>query len=118
MIVVYVAHALGNGEDRELNRRRASYWAAWIAWEFRVSISADWIILSGEWPETPEFRQIGLAADLEMVRRADQVWCVGEKMTDGMRAEAMAGLEWGKTIRDLTGLSTAEIKAKLGRVSL
>ena len=44
MICVYVAHPLGQGADREANRRAAADWAGWIAETFRVAISADWRI--------------------------------------------------------------------------
>ena len=105
MKVVYVAHQLGSGADRDANRASASEWAGWIARTFNVAVSCDWIVLSGQWPETPENRALGIAADLEMVSRADEVWCVGPRMSPGMREEAMYASRAGKTIRDFTGIA-------------
>lgn len=102
MRVIYVAHRLGAGADREDNRRAASDWCGWIAKTFRVAISADWIVLSGVWDES--MRELGIATDLEMVSRADEVWLVGPVVSPGMMAEAMHGQRCGKTLRDFTGL--------------
>jgi hypothetical protein len=109
MKVVYVAHQLGSGADRDANRASASEWTGWIARTFNVAVSCDWIVLSGQWPETPENRALGIATDLEMVSRADEVWCVGPRMSPGMETEAEHGRRLGKRVYDFTGVTALGI---------
>lgn len=101
MKVVYVAHPLGHGEGREANRRNASAWVARIA-DLGVAPVADWIILSGEWAE--DRRDEGLAIDMALVARCDEVWLVGGRVSPGMAAEAATAKVLGKPVRDLTSL--------------
>jgi hypothetical protein len=105
--VIYVAHRLGAGPDREANRRSAAEWCGWIAKTFKVAVSADWIVLSGVWDES--MREMGLACDMEMVGRADEVWMVGPVVSNGMRREAAQATKMGKPVRDLTGLALGSI---------
>lgn len=107
MKVIYVAHPLGHGEDRENNRRAAAEWAGWIAKTFEVAISADWIVLSGVWAE--DMRELGLATDMEMVSRADEVWQVGPRVSPGMALEGDHARRLGKRVRDFTDLTSDEI---------
>lgn len=107
MRVIYVAHPLGHGEDRESNRRNAAEWAGWIAETFNVAISADWIVLSGVWTE--DKRELGLATDLEMVSRADEVWQVGPCVSPGMKIEGEHARKFGKVVRDFTGWTREDI---------
>lgn len=101
--VVYIAHPLGAGPDRERNRENA---AKWVAWAFRQGVSpvADWIILSGELVETPQNRAAGLECDLSLIERVDEVWLVGGRISPGMRLEADHALLHGKPIVDKTAL--------------
>lgn len=108
MIVVYVAHPLGQGEDREANRRAAAEWAGWIAETFEVAISADWIVLSGVWSE--DKREMGLATDMEMVSRSDEVWRVGPRVSPGMALEGEHATRIGKRVRDFTGKTRKQIE--------
>jgi hypothetical protein len=112
MRVVYVAHRLGAGPDREANRQAAAEWCGWIAKTFRVAISADWIVLSGVRDES--MRALGIATDLEMVSRADEVWQVGPVLSPGMRLEGEHADRLGKLVLNLTGLSREEVAARLG----
>jgi hypothetical protein len=86
---------------REANRWRASRWCAWAARQ-GVSPVATWIVLSGQWGESPENRALGLACDLAAVERCDEVWLVGGRVSPGMRAEAAHAEERGLPVRDLT----------------
>ena len=104
MRVVYVCHPLGGGEDRERNRINAAKWVAWIARTYDVAPIADWIILSGEWNEAPQNRARGLAIDLTLVARADEVWLVGGRVSPGMQMEADEGKRLGKVVVDMTQL--------------
>jgi hypothetical protein len=102
--VVYVAHPLGGGEARQGNRERAARWVAWIAETFGVAPVADWIILSGLWPEDDEHRTRGLGIDLALVARCDELWLVGGRVSPGMQLEANAARRAGLRVVDLTAL--------------
>jgi hypothetical protein len=91
------------GPDREANRQAAAHWCGWIADNFKVAISADWIVLSGVWDESK--RELGLAADIEMVSRADEVWQVGPVVSPGMKMEADHARSLFKVVRDFTGIA-------------
>jgi hypothetical protein len=97
MKCVYIAHPLGSGADREKNRERAARWVAWAALQ-GVAPVADWIILSGQWDES--MRDLGLAIDVELVKRCDEVWLVGGRISPGMKIEAASA----KRVIDLTHL--------------
>ncbi len=87
MKAVYIAHPLGAGSDREANRARAARWVAW-AGERSICPMASWIILSGEWAETPGNRERGLAIDFAQIERCDEVWLCGPFVSKGMALEA------------------------------
>lgn len=103
MLVVYIAHPLGSGSDREANRQRAMRWVRWAA-EKGVAPIADWIILASEWRESDEHRAAGLAIDVELVKRCDELWLVGGRVSRGMRVEADAAIAAGLIVRDMTHL--------------
>lgn len=103
MKVVYVAHRLGAGPDREENRKRAQKWVGYIAANYDVAPIADWILLSGEWDES--MRERGLAIDFALIERCDEVWLVGDNVSPGMRMEANHAATLGKPVLDLTGIA-------------
>ena len=107
MKCIYVAAPLGQGADRETNRAAAADWCGWIAETFNVAISADWVVLSGVWTE--DRRELGLATDMEMVSRADEVWQVGPRVSPGMALEGEQARKLGKTVCDFTGLTREQI---------
>lgn len=108
MIVVYVAHPLGRGPDREANRLAASRWCALVA-ECGFAPIADWIILSGQWGE--ERRKEGLAIDMALIERCDELWMLGPRISPGMRVEATHALEDGDIkVYDLTGTLEETVK--------
>jgi hypothetical protein len=100
-VPVYVAHCLNapTAEERESNRREAARWVAWLAGRYLVAPVADWILLAGEWPETPEHRSTGLAIDRVLVELVARIVLVGPRVSEGMRFES----GWSKTVVDLTG---------------
>lgn len=99
MKVVYMAHRLGAGPEREENRRIAAEWAAWLCEAYDVAVVADWIVLSGIWPET--MREKGLAIDFALIARCDEVWLVGDRVSAGMALEAAEARRLGKPVVDL-----------------
>lgn len=105
MRTVYIGHPLGqDGSQREINRANAMRWCGWLALNFKIAPIADWIILSGVWSETRENRARGLAVDVELVARADEVWLVGGRVTRGMQVEAEKARELSIPVFDLTEL--------------
>lgn len=106
MRVVYLAHPLGAGLDRERNRENAARWVAWATLAHGVAVVADWIVLAGVLAETPANRVAGLAADLELVGRADELWLVGGRISPGMALEAEEARRRGIPVVDFTRLGT------------
>jgi hypothetical protein len=104
VIVAYIAHPLGAGPDRERNRANAARWVAWIARTHNVAPIADWIVLSGEWEETAENRERGLAIDLELVERCDAIFLVGGRVSPGMQQELHHAVLHGLKVFDLTAM--------------
>lgn len=100
MKVVYVAHPLGAGADRERNRANAQRWVAWFAKHYNVAPVADWILLSGEWDES--MREQGLAIDMALIERCDEVWLCGGRISAGMALEEAKAVALGKTVKDFT----------------
>jgi len=103
MKIIYIAAPLGSGPDREQNRVNASKWVAWVAAQGHAPV-ADWVILSGEWSETPENRARGLACDFALIARVDELWLVGGRISRGMKAEADEAIRLGKVVVDMTEL--------------
>lgn len=103
--VVYIAHPL-NAETRkeiDANRARASRWCAWAA-GIGVAPVADWIILSGEWSESPENREISFEIDKSLISKCHEVWLVGGRISGGMLIEARFACEIGVGVRDMSKL--------------
>lgn len=105
MKVVYIAHPLGAGDDRERNRANAAAWVAYLAAQHDIAPVADWIILSGHWSE--DHRDRGLAIDIALIARCDELWLVGGRISPGMAVEAAHAREHGLPIVDLTHLGYA-----------
>lgn len=115
MKVVYIAHRLNapTREGIEQNRAAASRWVGWLAREFDIAPIADWIVLTGQWDESMRAR--GLAIDLKLIERADEVWLVGPRISEGMSIEAGHALKLGKPVRDLTGLGSVSVTEENSR---
>ncbi len=105
--MVYIAHALGpDGDQRRANQASAARWCAALAKRYRVSVAADWIILSSVWPETPELRALGIQLDLIQVSKCDEVWLCGPRVSEGMSIEgAHAAAVEAKPVRSFIGLN-------------
>jgi hypothetical protein len=104
MQVGYIAHPLGDGPDRERNRENASRWVAWIARTYNIAPVADWIVLSGQWAETPANRERGIEIDLELVERCDIIFLCGGRVSPGMTQELHHATMHGLAVVDLTGM--------------
>lgn len=98
MKVVYVAHPL-SGPDRDANIARASRWCAW-AFKSGYAPVADWIVLASQLDES--YREQGLRADCALIKRCDELWYVGGRISDGMRIEGATARLVGVPVKDLT----------------
>jgi hypothetical protein len=85
MLLVYIGAPLGAGPDRDKNIQRALDWVAW-AGEKGVIPIAPWVSLAQRWAE--DKRDLGIAIDLALVPRCDELWLCGEVVSPGMRLEA------------------------------
>jgi hypothetical protein len=97
MKTVYIAAPLGGGEQREVNRLRAERWVCWAAEAMGVAPVATWTTLAAAWDESK--RDLGLAIDVALVERCDEIWMVGGRISPGMMIEG----RHSKRIIDLTG---------------
>ena len=105
--VVYIAHRLGAGADRERNRQDAARWVAWAATQ-GVAPVATWITLSGEWSE--DMRELGLQIDVALVRRCDEIWLCGPVVSPGMRVELEVAERWGLVVKRFEELPQGEAR--------
>lgn len=98
--VVYVAHPL-SGPDRDANIARAARWCAWV---FKIGHApvADWIVLASQLDES--WREKGLRADCALIKRCDEVWLVGGRVSEGMRIESAAARLVSIPVKDMTDL--------------
>lgn len=102
MRVVYIAcpFTAPTREEMNANRRRAAKWVVWAAVTRGVSPVCSWIILTAELEETPENRVLGLEIDKAQVKRCDEIWLCGGRVSSGMAIEASVA----KKVVDLTHL--------------
>lgn len=109
MLVVYVAHPVSapTREGIEANRARGARWAAWVLKTYGHAVIADWLWCTGALEETEENRALGLAMDVALVGRCDELWLVGERVSRGMEIEAREALRLRIPVRDFTRLPDA-----------
>ncbi len=108
--VVYVAHPL-SGPDRDANIARASRWCAW-AFKSGYAPVADWIVLASQLDES--WREKGLKVDCALIRRCDEIWLCGGRVSEGMRIEAAAARLVGIPVKDMTDLGEEPPKQYAG----
>lgn len=99
--LIYIAHACGTGNERDVNRVLAAKWVKWAVLEKGVSPVATWIVMTGELEE--EHRDLGLECDFAAIARCDEVWLCGERLTFGMIEERDFASSIGVLVVDMTG---------------
>lgn len=106
--IAWMAHPLSapTPEGVVANLARAKRWLAWLYRSFiGVDFAAAWIPCCESMNDAdPAERARGLRFDCEMVRRCDEFWMVGGRISSGMQQEAHAATVSGKHIVDLTDL--------------
>lgn len=118
MKVVYIAAPLSAPTQEEMDRNRevALAWFFYAA-ECGYAPVASWIQLSAHWPETPENRARGLAIDVAIVRKCDEIWLCGGRISQGMRIETEAAGAHAR-VRDMTSLGVMPPKRHMPSIDL
>ena len=83
---------------------RAARWAVFAA-QCGYAPACTWIVLAGQLDETPANRDMGLAVDIEQIRRSDEIWLVGGRISDGMRIEQAWARAFGVEVLDMHTLA-------------
>jgi hypothetical protein len=100
MRVIYMAHPYGGDPD---NLLRAKRWMRWIEETQPIAVNASWILECEIWDDAkPEEREAGLQRDIANIRRCDEIWAVGGRISEGMKVEITAAAEYGIPLLDLT----------------
>lgn len=103
--VAYIAAPL-SGPTRAANIARAERWAVFAAHVGYAPV-CSWVTLAKHMAETPQARARGLAIDVALVARCDEVWLVGGCISHGMQIEATAAKEAGIEVLDMHTLVEA-----------
>jgi hypothetical protein len=114
MRLVYIAHPLGHGEDRDSNITSAEAWVAWAA-EQGVCPIATWVTLARRWPETPERRELGLRIDFALIEECDELWLCGGRISPGMALEARHAGECGIVVRAVPYMDPLQLGMRLAQ---
>lgn len=88
MKLVYICSPLRGDADR--NIRKANGYCLFAAKQSLVPV-APHVMFPGILDDAiPEERSLGLSMGLELVKRCDEVWVFGERLSEGMQAEIRA----------------------------
>jgi hypothetical protein len=96
MMLVYIAHRLGRGPDREENLREAERWVEWAASHGVVPI-APWVTLARFWAE--DRRSECMHINGEALRYCRQYWMCGAIESPGMLDQRDLAVLYGLSIR-------------------
>lgn len=102
MKAIYMSHPVrGNVEE---NLRRARTWLKWITEIYPdIVVCANWILECELWDDSnPNHRAAGLARDIAMITRCDELWLVGPCVSSGMELERDHAMKMNKKIVDFT----------------
>lgn len=100
MRVIYMAHPYGGKPE---NLARAKRWMRWIEETQPVAVNASWILECEIWDDAnPDERSAGLRRDIANIRRCDEIWAVGGRVSEGMGVEINAAAEYNIPLMDLT----------------
>jgi len=83
--LVYICSPLRG--DIEGNIRRANRYCRFAAWEAVVPLAPHTIFTQFLDDNDKEERNAGRYLGLELLKRCDELWCFGDKITEGMNAE-------------------------------
>lgn len=106
--LVYIAHPVrplaGSFEQERLNLQYAEEWVRWAIIEAGVLAVAPYLGLCRALNDSEaNERSKGVAVSLRLVRKCDEIWLCGPRISSGMRQEAELAEESGVKVVDLTG---------------
>lgn len=91
MKVVYIAHPLRGDIEANLASARRYCHAAVAAGYAPIAPYLEGYLHE----DVPGDRELGLGVDFAVIPRVDELWLCGERLSDGMAAEARAAYEAG-----------------------
>ena len=97
MKIVYIAHPY---EGKEENLVNAEKWVGYLISRFNIAPICAWITYC----RTNIDREIGLTMDKQVIRRCDELWMVGGRISTGMKIEKEFAELMGIPVTDLTHL--------------
>lgn len=107
MKVIYVAHPVGCGEDRDANLERARRWLAWLLVAFPDwALNISWLPYCEVMDESPPNRDRGMRDNFAQIRQCDAIVLVGGRVSDGMQRELRAARSRYMDVIDLTSLGS------------
>ena len=104
--LIYLAHPVrgGTNEETARNLKRAREWYSWALAQ-GVAVAAPYLIECDDGDDSDDAeRERGLRRDCEIVRRCDELWLVGGRISPGMARELAVARKHGITVADLTPL--------------
>lgn len=103
--ICYVAHPVGVEPERTENLERTRRWLRYlIAIYPDRAFALPWLPYCQVLDETPVNRARGIADDLAMLVRCDEIFLVGGRVSPGMAAEVDVAVRAGLEVLDLTAL--------------
>ncbi len=99
MKIVYIAHPYENNQANLIN---AESWVGYLIRRFNIAPICSWI----SWCKTlsEDYREMGLTINKELIRRCDELWMVGGRISTGMKIEKEFAELMGIPVTDLTHL--------------
>lgn len=91
MKFVYVCSPLRG--DIETNIRRAHGYCRFVIQRGALPLAPHAIFTAFLDDTIPQERQLGMALGLELVKRSDELWVFGKRISEGMRAEIEVATE-------------------------
>lgn len=87
------------GETFEGNIARAKRWYRQLCLAFpSAAFTAPWILNCEMFDESEENRRAGMERNAEWIRRCDELFLVGPRVSSGMKAEVVVAAAAGKSI--------------------
>lgn len=101
----YVAAPVGAGADRAENLRRVLRWLPWLVANYPDhAFLIPWLPYCQAFEETPEHRARGIEDDIVALRRCDDIFLVGGRLSPGMADELAIAKSCSQGVYDLLEL--------------
>lgn len=105
---VYLAHPYGGLEENLTDAKQCYLWASNTYWGTHT-FHAMWIINCEVYNDADEEeRLMGMSRNFENIKRCDELWLFGPRVSTGMYEEAVFACVNNKTVFDITGRELEE----------